>query len=99
MTCRKAILKVSKSGNRSLSFALSFWHSAAFWFGAASEIEHAIDAELAVHRFDAGDPESRSLVVLLGFLAILAFERFFLGAPSHTFYAFSAAYEGSNAPS
>ena len=32
------------------------------------------DAELAVHRFEAGNPEAGRLVVLLGFLLLVAFQ-------------------------
>ena len=34
------------------------------------------EAELAVHRFEAGNPEARGLVVLLGFLPLVAFQVF-----------------------
>ena len=48
--------------------------------GAAQEewrrrqIDDAAEAELAVHRFQAGDPEARGLVVLLGLLLLVAFQ-------------------------
>ena len=37
------------------------------------------DAELAVHRFEAGDPEPRRLVVLLGLLLLVALQVLVVG--------------------
>ena len=40
------------------------------------EVEDARDAELALHRFEAGNPEAGGLVVLLGFLLVVALQLF-----------------------
>ena len=42
--------------------------------GGRGEVDHARDPELAVHRLQAGDPETRGLVVSLGLLALVAFQ-------------------------
>ena len=43
------------------------------------EVDDAREAELAVHRFEAGDPEARGLVVLLGFLPLVALQVLVVG--------------------
>ena len=53
--------------------------------GAAQEerrgrqVDDARDAELAVHRFEAGNPEAGGLVVLLGFLPLVALQVLVVG--------------------
>ena len=43
------------------------------------QVDDAAEAELAVHRFEAGDPEARGLVVLLGLLPLVALQVLVVG--------------------
>ena len=42
------------------------------------QVDHALEAELALHRFEPGDPDPRRLLVLLGLLPVVALEGAFL---------------------
>ena len=43
--------------------------------GRRREVDHALEAELALHRLEPGDPDPRRLLVLLGLLAVVALQR------------------------